>query len=277
MPRKLRGEVSATQGTLRAQDERGTIALDVQRARIDRMRDGRYRVSARKNALSQVRVEVDTEEQARALLAQLGVDRREGTTQFEVHGSFGRKTKLTVGHDGIQLDARGKREFIRHADIRSVVRTMPVAPIIVSPGIEIELADGRRLTFDTRRTRFAADAWEADPVYEAIEKGRAGVAVAAPTTLLQRGNRSASEWLESIRAVADGRSDYRSIALDDRQLETVLSDAQAPKDARIAAALALRVRDPARLRIAIEDVADEGVRDVALAEEAELEAKLGRM
>ncbi len=127
-------------------------------------------------------------------------------------------------------------------------------------------------------TRFDAEVWERDPVFEAIAnvRGRA-TADAAATALLQRGQRTTQEWIEAIRAVGEGTTNYRVAPIDERSLENVLADASAPVEARAAAAVALRAKDPERLRIAIEEVADADVRGVALAEDDEVEAKLAAL
>ena len=257
------------------------LTLRARSGRVAHMRDGRWRVSVNQSWLHRVRVEVGSEQEARDLLAALGLDRRAGTTQFKVKSlSFGATLpiELTVGVDGIHLSGFGLNRFIPHGKIRSFARIHPAPPIVVSPGVELLLDDGTVVKLDTRDERFDAENWEDDPVFDALVNARKNVGgEASATAMLQRGHRTMEEWLLAIREVGEGKTTYRIAPIDESALESVIADATAPTDARAAAAVALRVKDPARLRIALEDVADADVRRIALTADDDLEKELAEL
>jgi hypothetical protein len=60
------------------------------------------------------------------------------------------------------------------------------------------------------------------------------------TAMLERGGRTADEWLAHLRDVASRRGAYRESSLRDGDLVELAADPAAPEDARAAAALLLR-------------------------------------
>jgi len=192
------------------------------------------------------------------------------------------RVELTVGSDGIGVRSPLGREFIPHARIRKIERTWPEdhqtgsmhEGEVVSWGFAIELDDERKLSFDTRHERFPAGVWRTDPIFDAASaawscwKTSASSARPHAGALLARGGRSSRDWIASLRDLAlDGASGYRVAALDEQALFAILADAEAPRELRAGAAIALGVREEhaPRLRVAVDDVADPVVRRVAVA------------
>ena len=88
--------------------------------------------------------------------------------------------------------------------------------------------------------------------------------------LVQRGERTASEWLSGIDAlVRGGGSRYRVAAVSSEMLSELASDPRAPVETRVGAAAALiRMGDDslrARVRVAAEACAESDLRDTLLA------------
>jgi hypothetical protein len=176
------------------------------------------------------------------------------------------KVVLTVGQDGLDLRSPFGRRFVAHREIRSVLRS--------DVGFEILLEKGEPLRIDTRSERAGAAGSTTDPSYDAAqaawtawsnesEGARPGAA-----TLLARGDRSASEWIASLRGLAaSGGSGYRVAAVDEQALFAVLVDPGAARELRVAAAVVLAAKEEhaPRLRVVADDVADPLVRRIAVA------------
>jgi hypothetical protein len=174
------------------------------------------------------------------------------------------RATITVGSDGVERRSIFGRRFVAHADVFDVRQA--------GDEVIMVLNDGRALMIDTRGERIRAGVWRKDPVFDAIftawhaQRGL-GANGAAATTLLARGTRPVREWLASLRRIGgDAGSGYRVAPLEERDLLGVMSDAQAPAELRVGAAVALganKERAP-RLRIAADEVADPVVRRIAL-------------
>jgi hypothetical protein len=82
--------------------------------------------------------------------------------------------------------------------------------------------------------------------------------------VLARGGRSVGAWSKDLARLATSAPGFRDQALGRDDFERVLSDAAAPADQRIAAAIALRAVDPevapTCIRVAVEASADEHLR-----------------
>lgn len=176
--------------------------------------------------------------------------------------------EVVVGVDGIELRAASRRLFLAYRDIAGIKRTAAPGTTIVSPGFELRLRDGRRITIDTRRERFRAGAWRDDPAFDAAVLAWKACSAGEPSprlALLDRAERSASEWQRDLRSgVAGG---YRSLPASPEALFEVLRDANAPRPSRAAAAVRLSgdAEQAVRLRVAIDDIADEKIRKIASA------------
>jgi hypothetical protein len=176
------------------------------------------------------------------------------------------RAKVTVGADGIERQSIFGRRFVAHADVFDVRQAGDEVILVMN--------DGRTMMMDTRGERIRAGVWRKDPVFDAIftawhaQRGLGANGPAAATTLLARGARPVREWLASLRRIGgDAGAGYRVAPLEERDLIGVLSDAQAPAELRVGAAVALganKERAP-RLRVAADDVADPVVRRIALA------------
>jgi len=179
---------------------------------------------------------------------------------------FRTKLVLTIGHDGLDFRWPFAHRFIPHHEIRNVMRN--------DVGFEVTLESGELLLVDTRSERAGADGSATDPSHDAAraawacwrsDRDGGGPAVAS---LLARGNRSASDWIASLRGLAaSGGSGYRVAALDEHALFAVLVDATASRELRVAAALVLgaKTEHAPRLRVVADDVADALVRRAAVA------------
>ena len=201
-----------------------------------------------------------------------------------LHLSFG-SADLVIGADGIAVTSSLRRRFIPHSRIREV-RRRPVTSerrehLRISPGFEIVLDDGTEIVFDTLSDRFETDDPDADPVYEAVAasvRKHAPGEVGPAVTTLARGGRSAREWIASLKTLGASGTAYRAAAIDFSSLLGVLCDADAAKDVRIAAvvALASSKEHAPKLRVALDDVADPDLRRVALTAADEDEDALAR-
>jgi hypothetical protein len=106
----------------------------------------------------------------------------------------------------------------------------------------------------------------ADCIRTALRCRRSQLDAVAAVARLRRVERSTSDWLGSLRAVGLGATDYRTNVVRVEDLCSVVADPAAPRDARIGAAVALRVAagDAATepIRVAAEATASEELREV---------------
>ncbi len=176
------------------------------------------------------------------------------------------KVVLTVGQDGLDLRSPFRRCFVGHREIENVLRN--------EIGFEIILARGPSLLIDTRTERAGAEGSTTDPSFDAVHAAWTGWtndvagARSGAATLLARGDRSARDWVASLRGLAAaGGSGYRVAALDEQALFAVLVDPAASRELRVAAAVVLGAKEEhaPRLRVVADEVADPLVRRVAVA------------
>ncbi|MBS2018927.1 MAG: hypothetical protein JST00_39030 [Deltaproteobacteria bacterium] len=268
-----------------------------------------------------MRLEVQRDGHARAILDAAGVDRRLGTTRFPVQIRSKRTTwtgvvgialvalaqflvpipelavallgfvaaagiglawlstraTLTVGTDGLALEPLlGRRRFVAHEAIMHVDTIPAPHDKIVSPGFVVTRRDGVDVfDLDTREARFRGGVWRSDPVHEAARNawwaalGRRPGASSPVVHELAPGEASTKEWVAKLRALGAGQraADYRAPALEDQALFDVVADPNVDAELRAAAAVALGASEAhaPRLRIAVDDLADERIRRVALA------------
>jgi len=198
--------------------------------------------------------------------------------------SFLIPTYVTIGADGILLERRGTRRFVRFADLLKIEEHVEYKDAIV-----LTLADFKQITLRTSVQDRADNQHVVSDQTRALRK-RLDVALAAfrnrdraPDVLLtlSRANRSTHDWIAALSktAVASG---YRVASVTSEQLWRVVEDPAGSVDDRAAALVALRTTldDDAKVRVrkTIEACAEPRLR-VALAaaiekNDSELEAAL---
>lgn len=173
-----------------------------------------------------------------------------------------RPGRATLGPDGLFVRGVTRRAFVPWSRVASVHRD--VGDVVVS------VDDGRRL-----RLAVAND-WKSVEGYAAFvevqrARARANDAVGDASALehLDRRDRPAREWRESLRALLQGGADYRRVWIDPSTLARVLRDGRAPPDRRVAAGLALldmgEPRAGRMMRLAAADCAEPEMRHALLA------------
>jgi hypothetical protein len=223
--------------------------------------------------LHPLRVTLPTPEDARAFVRGLGLDSRIGMT---VITGFGKS--VVIADDGIEIEGPFQKEFVRYGEIAQLA-PMPPTDGGPSPGFWFRTRLGVYYYVRTRGARVDNGVlMERDPFFAAVAGACAAAREAAPAArvALLRGARGVRDWLASLRAMDAG--DFRSSAMSDDDLVSLLANANAPDELRAGAAARLATRDKERLRVASEGVAAPKVRvaiDAALAEdEAALEKAL---
>jgi hypothetical protein len=155
--------------------------------------------------------------------------------------------KLAIGDDGILLRWAGRRRFIPFAHLREARPT--------TLGVELELEDDRQI--EVRLThRDEAETARREEILERIGESLSHhreLEHLEDEALLTRGERDLEAWIQemSILGTADLYG-YRTIAIPRERLWAVLANPGADPSARQGAALALRVRldDDERDRLA---------------------------
>lgn len=170
--------------------------------------------------------------------------------------------QVIVGTDGMRLELGLRRRFVSFADIAKV-RTAPLSPHLadqnkrlIGASVVVELRDGERVQLDLDG--------DAEALVRRIEAGRRDFdGPAASVLALARGERTLSDWRRDLEELLARPPGYREAPLGVVELTRELSDASAPADRRIGAALALRSKAPeevARIRVAADTCADDAVR-----------------
>ncbi|MFO0592063.1 MAG: hypothetical protein U0441_31250 [Polyangiaceae bacterium] len=182
-------------------------------------------------------------------------------------------TKIDVGADGITVRRPWRRTFVSARDIESATRS--------GARLFVSLRSGTKLSMKAQNESTAEAILER--VRAVLELAGPGRTAAEERGVLARRGRPVPEWLRSVRGLAEKDSGYRSGWLDGRDLVTVVGNAKADAEERIAAAIALSDAEPevrGRVRIALDACADEPARiaiEKALdgeIEAAEIEAAL---
>lgn len=159
-------------------------------------------------------------------------------------------TFARVGQDGLLLRSLTRKRFFPFSQMQSAE---------ASPwGVTLQLRSGKSVELRTRPAKQGGQ----DPAGAALlERLQAGIARAQTTeraeeaaTLVQRGDRDVSSWLDGLRALREGG--YRVASLGEERLWQIVQDATAAPTARAGAAVLLRdsLSDEgrARLRVAAE-------------------------
>jgi hypothetical protein len=241
--------------------------------------DGRYRVDLKSFPWPRTRLEVASAEDARAILAALGLDRRKGTTRFGARWA----STPTIGQmlfvmtpiviltpilaSWLSWPVAALPILLPLAvwllsrvdvivgtdgvDARSLVRRRfaahgEIEHVVRRPtGVTLVMRSGKAIALDTSRSRGQVGLHVPDPIYDAIvaawsrSRGIANPANAG-VAMLAKGTRSTHDWIEALRGIGNQRgTGYRVAQVDDADLFGVVGDAQAPTELRAAAAIAL--------------------------------------
>jgi hypothetical protein len=201
--------------------------------------------------------------------------------------------RLTIGADGLTTRWLWRERFIAFREVAAVIGRRR----LLSHGIEDTLVERRSGRTMRLRTVEAPNTEEERGGESRAMLGHLSAAfhqsarvldgrVDLPS-LVERGSRSAREWLSSIDAlVRGGGSRYRVAAVSPEMLTRVATDPSASIESRVGAAAALvRIGDEAlrmRVRISAEGCAETELRDTLLAlsearDDASTEAALARL
>jgi len=184
--------------------------------------------------------------------------------------------RLVVGADGFTTRWLTRERFTAFRDVAAVRGKSR----ILSGGVEdtiVELASGRKLRLrtveapNTEEERGTESRAMLAHTYEAFARSARLVDASVDVpALVQRGARSAGEWLSGIDAlVRGGGSRYRVAAVSSDMLSELACDPSAAVESRVGAAAALiRMGDDllrTRVRVAAEACAESELRDTLLA------------
>lgn len=192
------------------------------------------------------------------------------------------RRRVTVGTDGIVLKRTFSRRFIRHDDVRGLVRKGTSLQINVR-GEDIALLTPAALPLPAYRRQADALQQHLALAYQRRE-AQMGRGQAGDAAWLARGTRSASEWVAALRAITSGPPSYRAGAPSREVLTNVLEDANADPSVRVGAAVALRVAgdDAAmrQIRVAAAATAEPNLRaafEEVLEDDDSLEERIAKM
>jgi hypothetical protein len=169
-------------------------------------------------------------------------------------------SQIVRGEDGVVLMG-ARRRFIPYDRIASISAT-PDGISLVTMGRTF----GQRLLLTPERGP-RSDAL-ADDLRAAVARAERTRELDEPArlALLDRGEKSLSEWRDGLKLLAKPEVDYRRAGLERDQLVDAATDVRADKTRRVAAALALsHTRDEGaieRVRIAVDGLADQDMRSV---------------
>jgi hypothetical protein len=172
--------------------------------------------------------------------------------------------RVVVGDDGVTFDRPLRSQFVRVSDIEQVFRT--------TTGLTLRARTARGV----KRLRVKIDSSaKTDAILSHV--GRAITRHKETPALRQdarvaRNGKSLPDWREALRRLVTVDGGYRSEAVSPDVLLSTATDAGAPDDQRLGAALALGLGDDdeakARVRVAAEAVANDRLR-VAMAHAAQ--------
>lgn len=175
-------------------------------------------------------------------------------------------SRIAIGIDGVLVRWLFLRRFHPFSNVRALYR-------IGDRGIGIDLSDGTRAEVYTSMARngqlgAGTIAEHREAVLARMESAlRAHRSLDDASTVaeaLARGDRTGGDWLADLVKLRAGGTDYRTAALRDEDLWTLLESPSATEDARAAAALVLRRslddEGRARIRVAAEATASPRLR-----------------
>ena len=181
------------------------------------------------------------------ILAFLLLGRFPPFARFRCH--FLGKHEVEVGRDGVLLSALHDRRFVPFHDIAHVTENGDAVVLGLRSGEEIALHVWSGSFEDAAQRRALA---------AIVSRGAGGAAPRDDDELarqLARNGRALDEWISFARSLGGEGEVYRTIAARRADLWRVVEDGAAPEDARVAAALALRVDADASDQVRLESVA----------------------
>ncbi len=196
-------------------------------------------------------------------------------------------SRVDVGADGVLITWLGRRTFLPLAEMFGVEVTREGFGRSKAVGASVAMKNGERVWICVGDGRWATE--RASALVERIREARevhARGSVDTVVALLGRHSRSLGEWIRELRALGSGaNTDLRTAPVSHEQLWRVVESHAAEPEARAAAAVALGAlvddEGKARLRVAVDAVADERLRvavDAATGEDDEaLEAALAEV
>lgn len=173
--------------------------------------------------------------------------------------------RLIIGTDGVRTRGLLRQRFVPHADIERI-DALHVAHD-GTRGIRIGLRGGDALVLPL----VALGPEHVEAIIRRIQRASESSSSGDTRRIeaLARGERSIADWKRDIERIAVAPPGFRDQALGRDDFERVVADPNAPADQRIGAAMALRVADPeaarARIRIVVDAVAEEALREALLA------------
>jgi hypothetical protein len=158
-------------------------------------------------------------------------------------GIFVAPMTVTVGTDGVAISRAFRTRFVRFDEIRDVHIGVEVRLVLTSGAVmplgyaRPSEAIGRLYSRDLALEHAALR----DRVVDGIRDYWRHEPCASHVSVLDRGSRSLDDWFASLMAVAIGTNDYRTTPMLPEDLLRIVRDPRAAGDARVAAAVALRV------------------------------------
>lgn len=196
-----------------------------------------------------------------------------------------RRPTLQVGGEGLYYGTRWRARYIPYRDVAEidavVAKKGHIAGASSWSSLVITKLDGTKTKIRVAQPyREQKRVGGVVGIQAAIERALDAFRAAAEPNAeaLRRGEDETGAWLSKLRELSE-KTDYRKGALTDDGLRELASSAKAPRSARAAAAVMLRLRSEeaelSALRIATDDVADPQLRDaLRIAIEADSEREL---
>lgn len=171
-------------------------------------------------------------------------------------------TSVTIGSDALLVRFALYRKMIRFADLVRYESTDRGVRFVMRSGGTYELVTDRGgfgwVKNDQGWEERPATAPKRDLILERLSEAMAVRAGTIEPTLLDRGERTLSEWIRDLRALTRKIEAFRQVAIPHEQLWRALEDGKAEPSVRAAAAVALSPSldesGRARLRIAAKAV-----------------------
>jgi hypothetical protein len=176
------------------------------------------------------------------------------------------RVRVTIGKDGLLVERRGRTLFHPWSDIRDLYVAPDDRRYRSGSAFYVVRSDGTREILGAIHDTAEA----ALPLVELARLWRAAYAAGEPPAslaalLLGSDPRDAGGWFNELRKLRLGSRDYRSMAIDDGMLWSVLEEPRSPSSVRVGAAAALGVhRDEEarqRLRVAASTCASPELRE----------------
>ncbi|MFS8065299.1 MAG: hypothetical protein ACMG6S_02895 [Byssovorax sp.] len=171
--------------------------------------------------------------------------------------------RIVIGTDGIAVERPLRRTFIPHDRVTEVSSTRGAVVLQIRGGRPLVLPTGPRYAGSLPRAEVSPHTALLNRIEEARAAGRFGSSQGARAGDLDRAGRSLDAWRQHLRGLTSTES-YRHLGVAKEELASVLEDAGAPPQRRVAAALALAQDSDAAIKLRIADVvrtcADEKLR-----------------